>query len=230
MIKHLLFGAFTLSLFTGCSQPPASSADPTPVATMMVSETPAEAGTETPISIEDSAFLIVPGERFGAITKESTKESLTAHFGADKVREESIYLVEGTEAPGLAIFPDDDPTRVEVTFGAKGTVEVVQISGEGSLWATEDGITLGSQVSDLERVNGAAFELTGFGWDYGGNVSDWKGGKLQGLNLNLQTEMEGLSEEEAASISGDQVVKSDSETLKKANPTVRKVQLLFPQG
>jgi hypothetical protein len=42
-------------------------------------------------------------------------------------------------------------------------------------------VSLGTSLRDLERTNGRPFVLTGFGWDYGGGVVDWRGGALAGL-------------------------------------------------
>jgi hypothetical protein len=32
---------------------------------------------------------------------------------------------------------------------------------------------------DVEKVNGRPFTFTGLGWDYGGEVTDWRGGALE---------------------------------------------------
>ena len=32
--------------------------------------------------------------------------------------------------------------------------------------------------AEVERINGTPFQIYGFGWDYGGLVNSWNGGKL----------------------------------------------------
>ena len=45
-------------------------------------------------------------------------------------------------------------------------------------WSGPEGIQTGESLQVVETANGGPFELQGFGWDYGGYVTDWKGGKI----------------------------------------------------
>lgn len=233
MKTHLLIGLFTFSMLATSSGSPATPTfNAVNAGSVVAHQDPGPAAADGKDHDSDSAYLIVPGERFGAIRADSTKVSLTAHFGTDKVKAESVHLAEGEHTPGLVIFPEDAPARVEVTFhnDGEGVVEMIQIAGDGSLWATEEGITLGTPLAVLEQVNGVPFEISGFNWDYGGSVIDWKGGKLEGLHVTLSHDSSALSEEESRSISGDQAIRSNDPVLRKAEPTVSKIQLLFPSA
>ncbi len=214
-------------MLTGCNAP-TSTASPTPSAANEAQPT----SQQNPSPSEEHSFLIVPGKGFGPITSQSTKETLIEHFGADQVREESISLIEGLESPGVAIFPDDPPTRVEVTFfdQGHGTVDLIQTLPGGSLWATADGLTVGTELSELERINGGPFEFTGFGWDYGGQVVDWKGGKIEDLQISLDADLSELTDEEFQAVTGDQIISSDELVLKKVSAEVTKIQILFPRS
>jgi hypothetical protein len=78
-------------------------------------------------------------------------------------------------------------------------------------------------------LNGRAFRLYGFSWDFEGNVVSWNSGRLEqelghrlALSLYPQTVPSGnwkvrLSEQERAAISGDKELSSSNPILRKMN-------------
>lgn len=138
-------------------------------------------------------WLIVPGKSFGKINKEnSTIEGIKALFGKD-VREDSVYVGEGFSLPGLIVFPGQK-NEVQIGYepdqGDKPTF--IRIQQEGTDWKTIGGITIGSTLEEVEKVNGVGFSFMGFGWDYGGTVTEWYDGKLEGLMMTLAPATENL--------------------------------------
>jgi hypothetical protein len=92
-----------------------------------------------------------------------------------------VVLGEGFTRPGAVVYPDDDALRLEVLWTDTLKVpraEMVVLRGDSSDWRTPEGLTLGTTLAELERINGVPFRLTGFGWDYSGTVVDWNGGRL----------------------------------------------------
>ncbi|MEI9906086.1 MAG: hypothetical protein WDN06_20890 [Asticcacaulis sp.] len=73
--------------------------------------------------------------------------------------------------------------RLEVTFwdDAMEHVSSVAPGNAATAWTGPAGLHLGSTVADVQTANGKAFSVAGFGWDYGGYVTDLKGGSLTGL-------------------------------------------------
>lgn len=215
-----------LALFlSGCPQTSTSNAapasNPIPSASPVASTAPA-----TPASGD---FLIVPGQSFGPITAESTQASLEQQFGKDQVRAGDIPGAEGITQPGLTIFPDQPEKQVSVFLSESEPRRVthIQIYGEKSQWKTAEGVTLGTTLEELEKLNGKPFELMGLGWDYGGHVTDWKGGALENLNLRLNSTAPHMTEEEMAAISGDKTISSALPELRKAEPHVSEILVLF---
>ncbi len=51
----------------------------------------------------------------------------------------------------------------------------------GCKWHTESGVSLGTSLKQLERLNGRAFQIEPWGSDVGGNITSWRGGKLADL-------------------------------------------------
>ncbi|MEZ4985865.1 MAG: hypothetical protein R2795_12665 [Saprospiraceae bacterium] len=98
-------------------------------------------------------------------------------FDKGQVAERPFYVGEGYSAPGLVVYPDS-PEEVEILLDEEGGVMLYRLMQEGSQWATAEGLKIGSTLKALEEANGRPFTFLGFDWDYGGTVTDWKGGKL----------------------------------------------------
>jgi hypothetical protein len=134
-------------------------------------------------------FTIVPGERFGLITPAAaTREAVLAAYG-DSAKVDSIYLIDGMFDVGVVIFPNNPRNRVDVYWDNENDplrpafIRIVGDSTGTTDWKTPDGITLGTPLAEIERLNGKPFKINGLDWDYGGRVADWQGGKLAGTGL-----------------------------------------------
>lgn len=111
----------------------------------------------------------------------SAKSLLAAYPGEAVVG--TISGPEGSEAHGVILYGDDPARRIEITFwdDAMTKVSDVSLGTAATAWTGPSGLHLGSGLSDVESANGKPFDLFGFGWDYGGQVKDLKGGKLEHL-------------------------------------------------
>lgn len=133
-------------------------------------------------------WIIVPGERFGPITKQTSESELIEIYGADVVRRVDLPVEESESLydPGTVIFPDDPLRKVSIKWHDEENYRYpseLYVWGDSSLWKTDRGITLGTTVRELEVLNGKPFGLAGFGWDYGGTVLDSNGGVLVELGF-----------------------------------------------
>lgn len=137
-------------------------------------------------------WLVIPGERVGPITAETSAASLEAAFGVENVRRTEINVGEGLKVPGSVVFPDDAARRIEVVWAdaSRNTPTEVRINGESSLWETAEGISLGSSLRDIERLNGFPFRLTGFAFDYAGTIVDCGHGRLKMLGCSAADDIE----------------------------------------
>ena len=96
---------------------------------------------------------------------------------------------------------------------------------KNSPWVSKLGLRLGMKMSEVIALNGKTFTITGIGWDLGGNVVSWEGGKLANKNVNIRfndysDNMGGLTEKEYGSISGDREFDTKHPAIQKLNPTV----------
>jgi hypothetical protein len=136
------------------------------------------AGVRIPATAADSLTLLC-GAPF---TPEATAGSLMTAFGVPNVIPETREGPDGEKINYTVIFPNDASRRVEVVFAneeERSGLLSATIRGETSQWTGPEGLNLGDGVATVERLNGHGFTLSGFGWDYGGYVTDWQGGPLQ---------------------------------------------------
>lgn len=172
--------AATLML-VACSQAPTPVA-PAPAATppSAPAAAPAPAATATP-----AATAIVPaGEDWelpGTLGPMTTQAELEARFGKANVREETLPGAEGESAPALVVFADDPSRRLELVLDAgdkEAPIQLLRVSGVNSRWHDGNGLHPGMSLGELVNLNGAPVSFYGLGWDYGGSVQDWHGGRL----------------------------------------------------
>ncbi len=181
-------------------------------------------------------WLIVPGKRVGPISATTSRADLERLFGKENLRDEKVYLVEGQTAPGTLVYPKDPKRRLAVVWKDPGKkkIELIKLTGSVSEWRSVDGITLGTRLTKLEQMNGKPITFLGFGWDYGGNVTNWNEGTLDkkpyGLALRLCAETarrDKLTTQEMEGLTGDQEVQSDKPAAQKLDPWVDQMVVTF---
>jgi hypothetical protein len=150
---YLAIWVGAVGLVAGCGQPPAAEPD----------------------------WLIIPGQRAGAVHRSTTEAQLVEAYGRGTVQPIRIELGEGETAPGTVLFATDSLRRLEVLWQdtmARARPARLVLRGTRSRWHLPSGISLGTSLRELEQWNERAFTLAGFGWDYGGAVVDWADGAL----------------------------------------------------
>src|SRR6266550_1204397 len=112
-------------------------------------------------------WIIPPRGEGGDIGKSTTREDLVRLFGTSNVIDRDVDLGEGETEPGTVVFSRDPKRSIEILWkdpATKRTPKQFQIQGQESLWKTAHGISLGTSLKELERLNGRPFLLTGFEW------------------------------------------------------------------
>ena len=184
----------------------------------------------------DDAWLIVPGVRVGAITRTASELDLIRAYGHGNVRTGDIELGEGVRERGTVVFPDEPIKRAAVLWkdlSNNQMPERIQITGSKTLWKTAQGITLGTSLRELERLNGRPFVLTGFGWDYGGTIISWERGALArafatGGRIILRLRPpSGLTQGALRPVTGDREFRSNHVTMQRLNPRIYQMIIEF---
>lgn len=182
----------------------------------------------------DTLWLFGPTPEQDAIRATTTENLLVRQFGAANVQDDSLDGGEGEMIAGTVLFPTDSARRVEIFWDdsapARTRINMLRVHGSHSLWVVAPGVTLGTSLAELETLNGRAFTLTGFGWDYGGTVTSWSGGALdslwsgRGARSHVGVRLDeggGLPQSLVRQISGDGEFRSSLPAMHAANPVVR---------
>ena len=109
---------------------------------------------------------------------DDTLASAQARHGAAQVIAQELNGAEGETSPGWRLYPDDPERSIDVWLNESGRPQALFVRGEKSIWVRADGVRLGMTSADLQVKNGRPFKFLGFEWDYGGAISDWRGGAL----------------------------------------------------
>lgn len=196
---------------------------------------PADEPTSRPVNPRIFNFTIEPGKRIGLLTPDScSREQVLAMYG-DSARVDSFHIIDGVVGEGVVLFPDNPMRKVEIFWDPQVDPVrpvFIRILGMGMVdggteWRTMDsGITIGTGMADVQKANNNPFELYGFGWDYGGYVTDWRGGALESKNIRLSFLL--LTEANIPSrVQGERILQSNDPGLLKLNPRVASMEFDF---
>lgn len=187
-------------------------------------------------SVQAVDFVIVPGVRAGAIKAGSTAASLKKEYGKNAV-EKDVDVGEGMTDKGMTLFPNDPKKTADILFHPSGKVSTVIIGDQTTDWKVDNGITIGTSLNEVEKLNGKPFKLAGFEWDYSGTVCGYEGGKLETLNVagkrvllrlmhNYKTQK--ADDKLFNAVVGDKCYPSSMKEMQTLNPKVYNIQIEFP--
>ena len=159
-------------------------------------ETTAQKPMETAVALPEN-FQIIVGKSVGNITANMTHDDILKLFGKDRVTIDTVLEAEGT-VETLATFVDKGKATEIIVKWADSfrlkRIDRIQVGFEGAPY-TLDGLKIGSTIADLERVNGKPMKFSGFGWDYGGYVTDFGKGKFDGAKVLFNMDLSGEASE-----------------------------------
>lgn len=110
---------------------------------------------------------------------DASAASLAAAHGAANVVEQTLPGVEGESYTATVLYPNNPARRIEIVWrdpAARTGAASVIVASPQSRWVGPHELSIGDTLAEIERANARPFQLWGFGWDYGGWVSDWQGG------------------------------------------------------
>lgn len=186
----------------------------------------------------NTRWLIVPAGRVADIEATSSLSELEKRFGPENVQQAKINLGEGDFADGTVLYPQDPTRRVDIVWKDKSqrAPATLRVHGNASQWGIAPGITLGTSLKEIERLNGGPFTLTGFAYDYSGTITDWNGGRLAPLRTGLPhafirlepgTEAHSSMRADYAEVNGDHDFSSRREAMQRLNPKVYELVISY---
>ena len=157
----------------------------------------------------------VPGTRFGAIRPDMSILDIERVYGAEQLVTTEVALGEGMTAPGYRLFPDQRDEALLLLGEDKRPATVTVRSPEARWYSPKPAfLMVRMRLAELVASNGCPFTFSGFNWDYGGTVTDWRGGRLTGTRVRLSYAPESLTTEGLPDrLQGDQPIPSDAEEL-----------------
>ncbi len=207
------------------------------------------AGQQTPAPVcgpaAERLWLVAPDGAPPLITADTTRADLAAQFGDASLEDARIELDEVAPANqplGTIVCPDDPHRRLEIIWqdeAARARPASARLRGSGEVssdWAVAPGITLGTPLAEIQRLNGTAVRLVGFNWDYGGMIVDWRHGALEFLKTGhpqvfIRVEPSDLSVERhaavAAHVRGASEFRSDLAAMQTLAPRVVRLDVLY---
>ena len=187
-------------------------------------------------------WTLVPGLRAGPITGNTGEAELRTLYGQENVVPAEIELGEGLTEPGTVLFPNDPRRKAEILWVSRDRdrIKTLRITEENTLWKTSRGVTIGTSLKALRRLNQRRLTLVGFAWDYGGTIVDCNGGRLKELGTHASGGLEGRTlilrvspdqrwrgSREYGSVKGDRQFSSDHPAMRRMNPTVYSMTMGF---
>jgi len=172
----------------------------------------------------------------GSFGPDASHAKLAKEFGAANIDTEEYW---DADWEVTVVFPKDPQRRLIIQWkDHEARRKPASIKLEGSLWSAA-GVTIGTPLAELERLNGGPFKLNDFEGDYGGAITDWMGGRFTmpfsagcrlGLSVwfdeNLPEAMDGAMEKE---LLPDRSLLSSGAGLRAAKPVVNEMTVIFPK-
>lgn len=162
------------------------------------------------------------------------EKELKQLFGDQNVSFDTIWGAEGMFYMGTKLF-NKTPNEVIITWGdTLSNSNITNLSIRcyydintneydlKSIWKSKTGISLGTTLTELVKLNGKEITFYGLGWDYGGLISSWNGGKLEnaGIGISLGTVSFDNQTNDYNNIVGDTEINSSNPSAVKVNPVV----------
>lgn len=172
----------------------------------------------------------------GPFASDTSHAKLAAAFGAKNVVFKEVDGAEGSKEKASVIFGEDLTRRIVVYWQdelKRAKPSFISVHAP-SLWIGPGGVGNGMQIAEVEKLNGKAFKVAGFGWDGGGFIRDLDG-KLKdlpgGCSLIVRFEP-GIANPlpaRYAEITGDKTILSNNRLLRRAKPQVSEWGIGYPQ-
>ncbi|OAV44811.1 hypothetical protein A3850_010060 [Lewinella sp. 4G2] len=175
-------------------------------------------------------YTFEPGIRFGRMDYFTRPEDLNFLY-PNKLIKAKIHVGEGQFVDGYRVQSGRE-TEFEVLLPSEEmglptmSIKVFRKGGPWKFAGTNVGV--GTPLDALIEANGDHFEFSGWGWDYGGAITNWKGGNLTGLRGSLMFEQEILELDTIPeTLYGDHTVSTADDRLFGLGVHLEEIQFTF---
>ena len=224
-MKRIIFSLVTIICIISC--------------TKKTAQTENNDSVKTAITINDSIATDTPKSEalyLEDILQCVSLQGLEKKFGKKNIKKDAIIETGEGQFNATKLFPDTNK-EVEVYWKDGKDFKEIQdvmvksaVGNDGNLavkspWVSREGLRMGMKLSEVVALNEKTFTMTGIGWDLGGTVMSWEGGKLDKKNVSIRFNdysgnQGGLTEKEYSSISGDREFDVSHSVIQKLNPII----------
>jgi hypothetical protein len=130
--------------------------------------------------------LLITETNWGMIRQNMGLEDLRELFGGNEVKDSTIYGPEGMDTLQVTFLLSGKPGEIIVNWRDSfyhQKISFIEAYNPASPYHTERGLKIGSSLKELLAANGKQINFTGFGWDYGGYIMSYNGGKLDSADI-----------------------------------------------
>lgn len=232
-LHHIVLGASLVLAAAACHREPSAPPQPdAPAPEAVTTATASDAAKSPTVPPAAEENWILPA----GLDAGTTLQELQQRFGEANVSAREIPGAEGETMRGVVLFADDPARRATLYFQDPGRLQglsMISVDQATSRWKLPSGIGIGAPLADVQHRNGGPFTFSGFDWDYGGTITDWRGGKLQpahdkAISERMQLRMpEGGSGDRPYPM-GDSEFSSDDPRWKDLRIAVGAISIGFP--
>ena len=170
-----------------------------------------------------------------AFPPNTSEADLRAKFGPENVTTGSVpdpNGAEGDRTEGTILFAKDEDALLEISWkdpvGKRQPARISRLASHGR-WKTSSGISLGTDLKTVEKLNGRPFNLAGMAFDQQGCATSWRGGRLEaqdsgdcrvGMCLRNESSVRSVDPTLYRQIIGDRIFSSGHPAMQALNPTV----------
>jgi len=166
----------------------------------------------------------------GVFGQDSSHLKLAMAFHSKNVAFTQVDGGSAGKVMASVLFAKDPKQRLEVWWSrpaSRSDTHLIVINGQSD-WTAPGDLRLGLTLSDLERLNGKSFKLSGFDKNSIATLSDWNGGELAALPGGCKV---GISLRAALTapastlgvLPADREFSSTDAALRAVNPTVSEI-------
>lgn len=168
----------------------------------------------------------------GAFAIDSSEARLIEIYGADNVWTGIVPGPEGTEMLATRVFPDDPARLLEFVWWDEENLKDPSYVALSPTSTAPGGVRPGMSVAEVAAINGEAFTLNGFGWDYGG-FAGFSSGALSGLPGECQLSVRFTPDDKPVKVDtdaiyGDHELRSTDPLLQTVGAYVDTVSIGYP--
>jgi hypothetical protein len=180
-------------------------------------------GTDVFIPAIDS--LLITDSSWGLITSTADFELLEKQYGDNNIKDERICDAECMDSINVTKLYPGTTNEATIYWNVNAyhkTINMIECFNDSASWHTSEGIKIGSPFADLLKLNQQKITFSGFGWDYGGNINSYNGGKLENSNIYYKLNLSDYTNND--SLLGDIELHTDMPAVQKA---MEKIQVYW---